>query len=424
MRKLPIFLLVVVALLAALASSAAGNGEDNRSKLTSASEGVEEEDTRTDQEALLEDATWIANDQGLPVDEVFAQIDFQVETSFILDELHANGVIDQKRFAGSVFDNNGMSPGLRILYTKPGKGQPEAAAAIERHFADVSGNVTVVEEYEFSIEELTAQQRDVMERLWNDDDFATSGASIDIETQIITVRVQETPGTSDSARREMARDALKSLPNGQVNVEVVPEEEVDQLTSSASVYGGTELLNSGVAVCTSAFTVTHDITGEKGKLTAEHCYPGINKTRTAVFGGLINEYYEDGYYGFYGDAAWLSTNHNERPKFWNGNMLSQVTGVIRSYSINQWVCRYGQASGNKACGTTYDTYECSTVGVCDLILNRAPNIGGDSGGPWSVGRNAYGLTHARRLIALGNLDSLIVKISVAEDLTNTTVKEA
>jgi hypothetical protein len=195
---------------------------------------------------------------------------------------------------------------------------------------------------------------------------------------------------------------------------------------SASGRGGMWAQTPGGSnTCTTSFTVRDVITSVTGVTTAEHC---------GALGTIANPFdptdttpvsFETEHFGVLGDFQWHSTpSRPDFAEFWSNQLgeRRQVNSVARGFSRNDLTCFYGQASDQRFCtrvrrtnATLRDTsysltrirYLVSTAGTL--------TVGGDSGGPWTVGSRAQGV-HSGSGARLGGRRAFFSKPTHVENI--------
>jgi hypothetical protein len=177
--------------------------------------------------------------------------------------------------------------------------------------------------------------------------------------------------------------------------------------------------------CTTSFAVRDENTGVEGVSTAEHC--GALSTISNPFddSDTTTLTFEAEHYGNRGDVQRHSTdNRPDFAQYWAtpGHQPRQVNSVARGFSRNDLTCFYGQASDQRFCtrvrrtnATLRDTsysltrirYLVSTAGTL--------TVGGDSGGPWTVGSRAQGV-HSGSGARLGGRRAFFSKPTHVENI--------
>ena len=198
---------------------------------------------------------------------------------------------------------------------------------------------------------------------------------------------------TDEAFQTKAAEVTEQL-RGHINVNYVVEDGRG-LSDFIDFRGGQQF----GYLCTAGFTARHRGTGRHGIITAAHCSESYmhNVRLTPVVERLGPDV----------DARFLSvptgSSHRLLDEFFcRGVLPCDVIGdVSRDRMMGSYVCHYGRNTGN-TCGTVIDiNYAPSRVNAacpngCDNTFVRVngPNLrgcGGDSGGPFYRGGNAYGI---------------------------------
>jgi hypothetical protein len=168
-------------------------------------------------------------------------------------------------------------------------------------------------------------------------------------------------------------------------------------------YGGGEALDDGVQECTTGFSVNR-AGGGYGVLTAAHCN-GINQYRQED-GLVYGSSWVDEHVGRHGDLELHTTDHVEYDDFYSDfGRLRDVVGIEEINTSNQGdtVCKFGRDSGY-GCSNIYRLFVCyypDSREACGLVAMEGHiTEGGDSGGPWFFGNEAWGV-HSGAM----NLDS-------------------
>lgn len=164
-------------------------------------------------------------------------------------------------------------------------------------------------------------------------------------------------------------------------------------------FGGNWVLDDGVNMCTSGFSVTNGTT--TGVTTAGHCTSIDQIQEPGV--GLHSLTHVAEHRGQWGDVEWKTSTHFEPAQFYaSATDLREVNSVEPRSSITagESVCVYGRSSNSRNCGlTVYRTsVSCTVNGFFNdrlVAMNGTATIGGDSGGGWTFGTRAYGSTKGR-----------------------------
>ena len=177
---------------------------------------------------------------------------------------------------------------------------------------------------------------------------------------------------------------------------------LDSASEPNEIYGGEHIDTDHGTACTSAFAVLDDDT--RGMLTAGHC---ANITRhwrsrtTAHTGDSFTTTHQVTVWGDGGDSSWYTTVQSEADDFYVSTTSTRdVSGyALRTNMDGSYVCHFGIASGY-SCGTVVSInhdprYERCSWDCDDIWVKvEGPTLkscSGDSGGPWFLGRIAYGV---------------------------------
>ena len=227
-------------------------------------------------------------------------------------------------------------------------------------------------------------------------------AAYDPRTDRLRIRVQsplEEPVDEAGVLSSLRSHAkLDNLPEHAVEVVVVQSQ--DPILRLESSLGGAWLRDDGVRECTSGWAVEGP--DGDGIITAGHCN-GLNQYEPP--GGVARSItWRDQVLGNDGDAEYHTTGLVEQPRFYSSAGITRDVTSIRSTNsmVGRTVCVYGRSSNNRTCNHEITLIN-ETVGVQlpnGNVLVRgglveatnASTSGGDSGGGWSYGTQAYG-TH-------------------------------
>lgn len=176
-----------------------------------------------------------------------------------------------------------------------------------------------------------------------------------------------------------------------VKVEVT-EKPVAQ---DAHTRGGAELLDDGSFECTSGFTVQNG-SGTTGIATAGHC-SGLNEYEQPSDGLVYSMTHVTEHYGFWGDAEWKTTPHVEPAEYYASTTdLREVNSMSSWLPVNTPTCKFGRTTLVRTCDDVYSNYVVAAfAGPVHYFLMATDDNNvdfGDSGGPWSFGTEADGIT--------------------------------
>lgn len=237
-----------------------------------------------------------------------------------------------------------------------------------------------------------------------------SDAMTDVRRNVAVVRVLDRDAALDALRR-----TGRSLPAAVV-VEQVPE----LIKAEIDMYAG-----EGITLCTSGFTVQNG-TGTRGISTAGHC------DNAQSYGGNTLTY-QSGQTNGSVDAQWHTPPAGHTLRAWIRDGINDTVEPFRrmvtgrtgrdAQVVGSWVCKHGVTTGY-TCGSisnkTTLPFSPVTNGTATYIYvaGGTTNLseGGDSGGPWFSGTNAYGLHHG----GAGN-DSIYMAVNYLESGLSLTV---
>ena len=209
------------------------------------------------------------------------------------------------------------------------------------------------------------------------------------------------------------RVATAVLPDGVILATIPDREEVDlprglregvrvQTTDGLVAVdehtrGGAWVRDDGVRECTSGFAV-ESTGGTRGVTTAGHC-TGIDEYEQPSDGLVYSLTHQLQHVGTWGDVEWKTSPHWEPAEYYaTATQVRDVTSIEPWWGIavNDWVCVYGRSSNSRSCDQVYATFVTVTTAAgtasCLIAMDDDSTIGGDSGGPWSFGTEAFG-TH-------------------------------
>ena len=257
--------------------------------------------------------------------------------------------------------------------------------------------------------------------------YAGVAAAYDPRIDRLRIRVQdafEEPTSKDDVLSDLRTHSNASgFSDGEVEIDLVKDHRpILQFESSR---GGAWLRDDGVRECTSGWTVEGP--DGDGIITAGHCN-GLNQYEPPG-GVVVPLMWRDQVLGVDGDAEYHTTGNVEQPQFYaSAGDIRDVSSIRTTNTmVGRTVCVYGRASNIRTCDHEITLIN-ETVGV-QLPNNggvlvrgglvEATNVstqGGDSGGGWSYGTEAYG-TH----VGQGGGYSYFFPVQGAETELNVTI---
>lgn len=186
--------------------------------------------------------------------------------------------------------------------------------------------------------------------------------------------------------------------------------------------GGNWLRDGNVNECTSGWSVSGP-SGD-GIITAAHC-DGLDKfLQPGVTAYSMT--FRNQVYGLGGDVEYHTTSHIELDEYYpNDSTIWDVASVkTTSTMVGNSVCAYGRASNNRTCNHTVTATNVTSTdenGVTVGKLAKATNGSifqlGDSGGPWSVGTQAWGIH-----VGVSGSDALFLPGQQAQNALGVSIK--
>lgn len=335
-------------------------------------------------EALAVDVARDAAESGLDPDVLAEQVAFQVEVDALLDPLIEKYA---DTFATAGFTDDGDA---YVVFTGPVPREVEVAIADQPRIT-ARGDALLSEGEAAEINEAVAQA--VADVLPDDGELMTL-----VEPETGEVEIAITEGRSESrvevaaveAYEEAAPDDVSDLAQDAVTVDV--DRTLENIDEAAS--GGQLLANRGNSSlrCTSAFTAKHG--SNIGVLTAKHCPENltVNSGDNLYNASLFTS-------NSAGDAQWHRSKTGGNAQFRYDWGKYRNVGAHPVLKVGTRVCRFGAATGTgSGCDTVKYVSACTkypnlTYTICDLAMTESTtgSAGGDSGGPWFYGANAYGI---------------------------------
>ena len=161
--------------------------------------------------------------------------------------------------------------------------------------------------------------------------------------------------------------------------------------------GGEKIFGGGYQ-CTCAFSARRN--GEDGVLSAGHCGSKMDNFDSDNHSYSYWMQSRVIHMGGYGDIAFYATDpgHFLLGEYWaSPTDLRKVTGYDSSQTVGEGVCAYSRMQGTRTCTSIYRTglticysgYPC-VYGI--VATTHDGTVKGDSGGPWSWGTVADGIT--------------------------------
>ena len=334
-------------------------------------------------EALRKDAAYYAKDQNVSLDEAVRRLELQDDIGKLSAKLENN---EPNTFGGLWIQHK---PEFKVVVNMTGSGEEVAEYARGTSFAEL----VEVRQVAKTLKQLEAEQQQA--------DSAVRALGQLSESDINVFENRTELYTLDAVKLDAALDARSSVqvPNG---VDVI---EVPSLSSEeVNAYAG-----NAISRCTAGYTVI-DGNGLRGITTAGHCNPGRTPTGTSntpqYYGSTLIRMAGEWYSGVR-DLQWhAASSLTFQPWARDNQPTSQGTAYYREMydvenrpdqPLNALVCKYGQASGFTCGYIESKVYRppnpTNATATYVKVTGNGANLsdGGDSGGPWYVGHQAYGI---------------------------------
>jgi hypothetical protein len=245
--------------------------------------------------------------------------------------------------------------------------------------------------------------------------FTEVSSSADDASQRVTIDVAQQAKRPDLRGSALRSAALATLADrtrvapvrfaaGEFTIEEHPASV--RLSTPEHGYGGAGVRDDGTRECTAGYVVRRNSDGVEGFITDSHC-EGINQIEENNTSGGTNLTFDAPFVaehiGVNGDIEFHTTTHDDFPQFWSDHTGRRtVTARIgnNGYTVGGVACHYGRFGGY-SCGEvstltrsvtfTWAGCGCSRTAQNLVGTTGATSTGGDSGGPWFFGNEAYGM---------------------------------
>ncbi|MBI5838635.1 MAG: S-layer homology domain-containing protein, partial [Chloroflexi bacterium] len=366
LRRLPIFALILILLMAFLPSVPS---TQNASALPQVQPN--------ENDPYLDDAEIYAKNMGVSVEEALRRFHIQDAVGDLEAELSAK---EAETFAGLWLEH---SPEFRIVVQFTG----DANQKIKPHITKEMVDILDVRTAKISLAELEKTQGELLSSLTDLEIHVES--EINVYENNITLAIVE----ADKTRFDLAvQNGLLQLPDYVVVITIPKLGEPE-----ANIYGGLAMNK-----CNTAFSVQdiYEVLG-RGVTTAGHCSENYSLSYNGI-GLPAQTWLKSGSYdvGFHTTPGFTVTN-----QFKAGNTdIRRVTAIKPrdNQAVGAYVCKYGVTTGY-TCGhisskTVYGNVNPPLAATFIRVDNTGGyndlSSGGDSGGPWFLGTTAYGIHHA------------------------------
>lgn len=361
--------------------------------------GSEEGGVGPSPQALADDLAAAAKSHGWTVDEA-AEVYRAGEVVGAIAEQIARERPDQ--FVGSEVRDPGEPP---ILYIKG-----PADDFVQELVASADIAITVADNQPFSFDELEARKLRVHHALEDLGYRYVAAASNITGKGVIPASVGVEPGLESNA--ELILERLPADIRTSVDLTVHPASAFQDFTA----FGGMHMRVSGNFICTSGFSVRSISSGTPGISTAGHC-TGLNEV-VHIGHGVHSTAFIGQHRGQWGDMEWHTTPVAEPDDFYRDCCNIHDVSSIKprgQIAIGNILCSYGRTSEVRDCSLKVKdpSQSCTNDGVFYdrlVLMNGLTPIrqGGDSGGPWYFGNQAWGLIKGRCPPSFNNFESFTV----------------
>ena len=344
-------------------------------------------------EALREQLTWQAEQEGISLDKAIEKYAWQGPLAYLVNEIRQDYPDD---FAGARIEED-----LTAWVAFSGAAPAGAASSI-RAFPRA---VQIIENRGFTEADLRQRLNSVHNSVIGNDNIDTAASTYDIGTGLLTVEVVLKNSESTPEEKTSMLDLLQAnLPVGSVASTGTNKDVLFNIVTSTPG-GGDEDVTGGMhlSTCTVGFVLEHT-SGRRHISTAGHC--GNNQR---LIDGSI--YLRLGW-GIEHQGEWGDLQRHSVPSGYtlvnefrydsgpNGYQFVESTGVPME---GQWLRKYGKSSGY----TVDRVYRGSVYypeGRKLVAMHNRKARGGDSGGPWFHGTTAYGIHSGNWIFGLKRRD--------------------
>ena len=334
--------------------------------------------------ALRDSAAIYADDHAVSIEEAMRRLRLQGDLEVALAEIERTL---GDRVAGTWIEHDPEFRGVVRVTGDAVDARGAAQSVVDR----TRPPIEFVGGAEATAAQLAAQLNAALPRLREQYDTLL-GAEVDVRTGEIVLFYGPTEGVKPAAPGALGARADELL---QAPVRL---EAVEAPVGDGHTRGGAHL-----STCTSGFVVRHPSTSTTGYITAGHC--GNDQTYYEYGGVSYSTVFIDELRDADQDVQWHTTSHIEFPEFYADSTSSyrplHTQRNRSSQSVGGYVCHRGKTTGY-SCGdiasTTFQpTYPNACPGTtCASVWVRVagPSLRcfpGDSGGPWFIAYEAYGL---------------------------------
>ena len=244
------------------------------------------------------------------------------------------------------------------------------------------------------VAELEKRLESALPRLQAIEGSGLAGVELDVTTgEFVLFFDESSEARAAPEARRRTEETARNLLGDRLRIETTKAPVGDHHTR-----GGANL-----STCTSGFVVRHPSNGVTGYITAGHC--GNNQTYFEFGGTSYSTSFVDEIRDSDQDVQWHTTPHIEEPRFYASITSShrplQGRKTRSQQVVGGYACHRGKTTGY-SCGYIQTknfapTYPNACPGTtCSSVWVRVEGsslkcAGGDSGGPWFIVYDAYGL---------------------------------
>jgi streptogrisin C len=339
--------------------------------------GDEEVIFQSPEEALSADLKLVADARGWTLAEAKAFYEGEQAVERIAEAVASRW---PEVFVGTALSSDPMGAPSLII-----KGS--ASDALLELVAPSRASIEIVDDQPYSFAELQDRKHEVHSALLALGFVEVVTSSNALSAGRITVKLMTEPTLPSSVSEILAAVPAELRPSVDLTLHHRP------IVVAETAFGGMTLLDGGFLECTSGWTVQVEGGLTRGISGAGHCV-GVDQVAHASPSHNHPTTFKQQHEGQWGDVEWYTTNVGEPDDFYaDDSLIRDVSSVepIANLSIGEPVCVYGRASFTRDCSLDVldPSIECGNLNRI-VQMNGDTQIGGDSGGPWYFGNEAYG----------------------------------
>lgn len=319
-----------------------------------------------DEEVISSIKNYLINEYGENYQEVLIKNQKAVETANKIDKLFSDSksIINYPSYLGGLYideeDNLVIEIVERNIPTKKSKEYNTFKKIVEDYSVD-----NKIKYVDYSYAELESTHDVILGYMLSDNNSYLTGLYIDVPNNKIVVEL-----------RTNTSEEVKKFKENVIDSPFIVYNEERKFTNIVNPGGSLTSTNLGSS-CSWGYRAQTS-SGQKGMVTAAHCFSGIGDYANGV--GIVSKWKNSGNT----DAAWVVTtsgtnNLNSPPPFSSVTTIS--TSVISSFYSGQKIAKLGITTGYTIGSVTNPSYT-GTFGTTftDLVLASMAVNSGDSGG--------------------------------------------